>query len=306
MATQLHKSDHKTEKLHRSAQGGNNGPLCRKRPWCFTDFKVTAPQFTDEMSYLLYAPEICPETNKAHWQSYVVFKNAKTRSATSKCLGNVFCVIAEGDIDHQLNYIRGPYQDKDKIKPFNPEWIEIGDRPAQGKRCDLQVVCAEILDGSKSCESVLIETPMMYHQYGRTLDKIEDIRKCKEFRTEMTTCNWFVGKTGVGKSHEAFKDYSPDTHYPLPNDRGWWDGYKQQETVLINDFRGHIPYNELLQLIDKWPHSVPRRGRMPIPFTSKHIIITSSLKPEEVYCNREAEDKIEQLLRRVVVIELKR
>ena len=39
----------------------------------------------------------------------------------------------------------------------------------------------------------------------------------------------------------------------------------------------------------------------PLPFTSKHIIITSSLGPEEIYNKRDAEDKIEQLMRRINV-----
>ena len=27
----------------------------------------------------------------------------------------------------------------------------------------------------------------------------------------------------AGKSHEALKDYTNDSHYLYPNDNGWWD-----------------------------------------------------------------------------------
>ena len=58
------------------------------------------------------------------------------------------------------------------------------------------------------------------------------------------------------------------------DDNDWQDGYTGQETVIINDFRGGIKYAVLLQLIDKWPAFVSRRGREPAPFLAKHVIIT--------------------------------
>lgn len=124
----------------------------------------------------------------------------------------------------------------------------------------------------------------------------------RKFRTEMTTCDWLYGPTGTGKSHAAFKDFTPDTHYVWKSDNGWQDGYAQQPTVIINDFRGEIPYNELLQMVDKWPYYVKRRGREPMPFTSKHIIITSSLPPDAIYHRRLEEDSLEQLNRRINLV----
>ena len=120
----------------------------------------------------------------------------------------------------------------------------------------------------------------------------------------MTKGIWYYGETGVGKSHLAFKDFTPETHYVHSEDNGWWDNYKQQPTVIINEFRGEIKYKELLELLDKWPHSVKRRNRCPLPFVSKLIIITSSLPPQEVYKNLNEKDKIAQLLRRLKVIKL--
>ena len=290
--------------LPKSTQGGNIDPLSRKRTYCFTDFKPDAPIFTEEMSYLLYAPELCPETQKPHWQCYVVWKNTRTMSATSKALGNVWCRPAEAGIKFQLDYIRGPYSWEGKTKPFNDKWKEFGKQPAQGKRADLDAIKETILTGEKTVDDLVLESPMVYHMYGRTMEKIEELALLKKYRTEMTTCEWLVGETGKGKSHRAFENYSPETHYVLPDDKGWWDGYKGQDVVIINDFRGHITYNNLLQMIDKWPYSVSRRGKCPLPFVSKHVIITSSLEPSKVYHNRDEEDSIAQLLRRVKVVYL--
>jgi hypothetical protein len=183
--------------------------------------------------------------------------------------------------------------------------VEHGTPAAQGVRKDLVAAKNSILKGELSTVQILQEDPEMYHMYGRTLDKIEDLRMQQVYRTEMTLAEWIWGSTGTGKSHYVFEGFTPETHYVWKDDKGWQDGYRQQETVIINDFRGKIPYNDLLQMIDKWPYDVSRRGRPPMPFTSKRVLITSSLPPDQVYKNREEEDKLDQLLRRIKVTELK-
>lgn len=281
----------------------------KKHPnWVVTIFKDEEPVFDeDRMKYLLYAPEKCPSTNRHHWQTYVSWKqgNHKTMSATAKWFGAT-CSLAKGDVEHQLDYIRGPYEKDGKSKPFNPDWKEFGTRPAQGARNDLTALVENVTSGETSVDSIVLENPVMYHQYGRTLHKAEDLAMRKRFRTEMTTCDWLWGPTGVGKSHAAYDGFTPDTHYNWKlNDNGWQDGYTQQPIVIVNEFRGQIKYGELLDMIDKWPSfTAPRRSREPMPFTSKHVIITSSMPPWEVYKNRNDIDRLDQLLRRIKVINM--
>ena len=56
----------------------------------------------------------------------------------------------------------------------------------------------------------------------------------------------------------------------------------------------------LLEMIDLYPMYISRRGLPPVPFLGKHIIITSSMRPEQVYAGKiEKEDNINQLLRRI-------
>jgi len=147
-------------------------------------------------------------------------------------------------------------------------------------------------------EEICINSPSIYHQYGRTLNKLEDIALRKKFRSWMTKGIWRYGPTGTGKSHMAFEGFHPETHYVYPNDSGWWDGYVGQETVIINEFRGEIKYSELLDLVDKWPKTVKRRNREPVPFLAKTVIINSCKSPCEVYNNLSATDSLSQLYRR--------
>lgn len=281
----------KSDKITQKCSGGNTDPLARFRAICFTSFKEE-PVFTDEMNYLIYGSEICPDTGRHHWQGFVYWKNAKTLKASGKKLHRSHCEGMKGSIEQAIDYCKK-----------EGKWKEFGKKPKQGEKKDLDEIKDEIMNGKK-VDDIVLESPMIYHQYGRTLNKIEDLAMRKKWRTEMTEGIWYYGKTGVGKSHIAFENYTEVNCYQWVNDGGWWDGYAQQETVIMNDYRGEIPYNMLLQLIDKWPIKVRRRNREPMPFLSKKIIITSSLKPEEVYRHREDEDKIEQLLRRIKVIKL--
>jgi len=147
--------------------------------------------------------------------------------------------VANGDAQCNKIYCGGgptPYEKDGKVKPINPEFVEWGDIPSQGQRGDLKRVRDEIVAG-KSVDEIALEDPLMFHQYGRTLSRIEDILLRKKFRTEMTKGIWYWGATGVGKSHKAFEGFDPETHY-LYQYQEFQDGYTGQETIIMNEFRG--------------------------------------------------------------------
>lgn len=251
------------------------------------------------ITYLCYAKEIAPTTGTKHLQGYLEMANAKTISALKKSLKNksYHFEVSKGSAEDNRNYCMKTIDDEDE----NERWTEYGSPKQQGERTDLINIKNEIVKGKK-VDDICMDNPNLYHQYGRTLSKIEDIVLRKKYRQWMTTCDWYYGPTGVGKSHKAFEHYNPDTHYLWKNDdNGWQDGYTGQETVIINEFRGNIPYGKLLELIDIHPTTIPRRGKEPAPFLAKHVIITSSLHPREIYCNLSKNDSLEQLYRRIKI-----
>jgi len=259
---------------------------------------IVTPHFHEELvKYLIYGLETCPTTGKYHWQGEVYFYDKVSLSMAQQIL-----IIGKS---HMENFLKLDAIASNNYCKKDGNYFEFGIAPKQGKRNDLDALKNDILSGEISVRDIVVTNPVMYHQYGRTLEKIEDIKMSKIFRTEMTKGIWLYGDTGCGKSHKAFENYNPDTHYNVPDDSGWWDNYQQQETVIINDFRGHIKYDTLLQMVDKWPFEVPRRCKPPLPFTSKTVIITSPLRPEEVYIHRMEKDNIAQLYRRFNVIEMK-
>jgi hypothetical protein len=176
-----------------------------------------------------------------------------------------------------------------------------GEADSPGSRSDLSGTVASILDGSTTVEDVIRDNPSLHARAARTLDAAEEIASRKRKRTEATTIIWYWGPTGTGKSH-AVHSRAPDAYVkPLgEKDLGWWDSYTGQEDVWFDDFRGQVPYAELLTLADRWPKSVSRRGRAPTPFLARRIWITSPYAPDGVYTKQVNKvDSIAQLERRI-------
>lgn len=242
--------------------------------------------------------EIAPTTGTPHLQMAWYFKNAKHKNSLIKIWKHVEGITflkMDRSCEENRNYCS-----KDG------KYLEGGVLPSQGKRTDLSDIRDKILSGTKVSD-LAEEDPDLYHQYGRTLEKLEDIYLEKVKRTEMTMGVWFYGKSGVGKSYKAgelAKKYGKSYKFSKL-DKGWWDNYRGEEVVIIDDFRGaEITYDQLLEMVDKYEYSVPRRGRAPFPFTSLLVIVTSPLPPWEVYKRRHENDGLDQLLRRFTVVEL--
>lgn len=278
----------------------------KTRLWCFTNYKLDFDYKnyykTSTAEYIAYSLEVCPTTNREHHQGYVYFQGPRgSKKGVAKDLGSCHVEPCRGNIDQNQDYCMK-----------ESEMTILGTKPNQGERKDLNLLKDKILTGEITAEDVCCDDPNMYHHYGRTLNKLEDIALRKKFRTKMTKGIWYWGKTGCGKSHIAFNDYTPDTHFTLNiNDGGFWDGYTGQKIVIINEFRGQIPFGELLDLVDKWPKTVKRKGIPPVPFLAEKLIITAPCDPEETYsgvCDKSLwntnDGALDQILRRFETVHL--
>lgn len=264
--------------------------------WVFTWNNYTDEDIellkTCNYKYIIIAKETAPTTGTKHLQGYIQFIQKIRLSAIKKLFGKKAAwYMAKGTPKQQLTYCS-----KDDKTPF------VDGKPViQGQRTDLQCLKEQIMEGKKTVNDITLEYPDYYHQYGRTLEKLEDIYHATKKRTEVTKGKWIFGPTGVGKSHSVWSNNKHSEVYKYKDDNGWWDKYKHQRVCFMDEFRGSIPYGEMLELADKWPTEVRRRGREPIPFTSKEVIVCSALPPWEAYKNLGKTDRIDQLLRRFEV-----
>lgn len=91
----------------------------------------------------------------------------------------------------------------------------------------------------------------------------------------------FVGESGTGKSHRAWAEAGASAYSKDPRTK-FWCGYKGQENVVIDEFRGGIDVAHMLRWLDKYPVSVEVKGSS-VPLRASRIWITSNLDPAQWY-----------------------
>jgi len=103
-------------------------------------------------------------------------------------------------------------------------------------------------------------------------------------RTEAPEVIVIFGPTNSGKSHFC-REASPDAYWKTSNTT-WFDQYDGESDLVIDEFYGWLPYNQLLRMLDKYPMKVETKGGH-VNFRPKRIYITSNQKPENWYKNFE-------------------
>jgi len=254
-----------------------------------------------DIRFLTYGAETCPETGRPHHQMFMYLRgNTTYGNRTLNRLGNLF-----GPIHCKVMPMFGKVDENEYYCSKESELVKHGDEPKQGRRGDIDECAASIMAGEFTVDQLCVENPGFFHQYGRTMDRLETIALRRKWRKWMTLGEWITGPTASGKSHIAYQNFDPATHYIFNvQDKGWWDGYCGQETVIINEFRGQIAFSELLDLVDKWPKMVRWRNKESVPFLAKKVIISSICSPRECYPNV-AYDRWGQFDRRFEVVTLK-
>lgn len=111
-------------------------------------------------------------------------------------------------------------------------------------------------------------------------------------------CFVFCGRTGTGKSRRAWEEAGL-LAYPKDPRTKFWDGYRDQNHVVIDEFRGAIDISHILRWLDRYPCLVEIKGSATCLVAEK-IWITSNVHPEYWYQDLDRETK-DALLRRLQI-----
>lgn len=194
------------------------------------------------------------------------------------------------------------------IQPTEAEF-QVQVPKGQGARSDLLEVKRKI-DQGVACDD-LMEDDDHFGTFAGHRKFFESYQSAKRRRKGYCppTVDVVYGPTGTNKSrafHEMY-DYDDSKYWKMPpaflsGQTAWFDGYAGHDAVLIEEFRpGSMKYNELLDLLDGYPTKVQVKGGT-VHWSPKHIYITSPVAPEEWYPNLAANDKIDQLMRRITKV----
>lgn len=275
--------------------------------WCFTSFKDDAPRFSDEVSYGIYQQEQCPATGRKHWQGYVEFTTKKRLNCVQSAIGDdaAHCELRKGTRQQAIAYCK-----KVDSRVPGTEPTEHGDEPGgEESKSQLANVAKRIEAGAKFSE-ICAEFPtaiMRYDKGIRTLLQNRDAQEPLSFRPIKVIT--LTGPPGCGKTRWAFEyatKFFNGFAYSKTYSEGqasWWDGYIDQQCIIIDDFEGTAPIEELLHLLGGYGHcrNWPIKGGFIRLGHVKTIIFTSNSKPQEWYWGRRnfPAAKIEALMRRI-------
>lgn len=101
------------------------------------------------------------------------------------------------------------------------------------------------------------------------------------------SCVLYWGATGTGKSHRAWEEAGMDAYSKDPRTK-FWDGYRGEKHVVIDEFRGSIDIAHLLRWLDRYPVRVEIKGSS-TPLLCERIWITSNLPIDEWYMGLDSE-----------------
>lgn len=169
------------------------------------------------------------------------------------------------------------------------EFFEKGSpSPGSGNRSDLDAVLADITNGIRDEKQLAINHGPAYIRYFRGIRAyIDNVWPAapRDFKTDVY---YYWGPPGSGKSRRALLEAqqsgegsTQELVYYKP--RGlWWDGYRGQRFVIIDDFYGWIKYDEILKICDRYPYKVQIKGGF-VEFTSQKIWFTSNVDTHLLY-----------------------
>lgn len=209
------------------------------------------------------------ESGTLHAQGYVVFKSGKTFASVKKILPGANIQARRGTDEQAWEYAS-----KEDTRVGVGETF--GVRLEQGKRNDLLVVKRKLDEGT-SMKDIAQEHFKEFCRYERSF---RAYKRLVQSPTKPTTDVCLIyGPTGTGKSHFLLTEY-PKAYWK--QNSIWWDDYEGQETVVVDEFYGWLPYTDFLRVCDKYPLLCQTKGGQ-VRAKFKRIFFTSNSLPKTWY-----------------------
>lgn len=277
------------------------------RFWCFTLNNYTTDEQSEfevsheNVSYIIYGEEV-GENGTPHLQGYIEFVKNTRISAIKKLFKNNrmhlekrigtsqqasdYC-RKEGKVYERgvlsVSRVKKDPSSKNKLLPY----VEL-----------IKKEGLSALSNDADCTLHLLKHGQLWLSLNSTPRQL----------TDPLTVHWYHGETGCGKTYKAYmkaKEAGCEPYIRSGSGR-FFDGYEGQKFVIFDDLREHdIAFNFLLRLTDVYPMRVEIKGGT-TQWKPHFIFITSPYTPEETFkeqCVYGAKDSINQLLRRIHVIE---
>lgn len=246
------------------------------------------------LQYGICQLEKAPTTGQLHLQGYLEFKGGKRVNTIVKDeLPGAHLEKRLGSQKQAIDYCK-------KSESQVDGYWEWGTPKEQGKRTDIDDFLDD-LEQTKNLRKTATkkEYRSTYVKYSRGIDKITTMMLIPdEPRSQETEFIVKVGEPGSGKTTSTMKEY-PGAYWKAAGK--WWDKYQGQDTVVLDEFVGWIPYHELMRLGDSTPLDLEIKGDT-VNFIAKRAILISNKMPWDWYNYDQHKLDKASLFRRIKVI----
>lgn len=238
---------------------------------------------------------------------HAVFEDTKTMrfTAVQKLFPGMHIEVTKGNKEQAEDYInkRGKWQEKGENVLCIVRHGDI--KGCQGQRRDFDIIDDLINQGLTPNE--ILEKSFSYRRYETMIKRAFFDKRMRETPILRDVKTFFhFGESGSGKRTCMFsfvKSMVPVNVYLLTDyGKGGFDNYNGQPILCMDEFRGQIPFSQLMNLLDGYRVQIPCRYSNGYALWIEVHIFTV-LPPEMIYKTMVEEnrgiDTYEQLRRRI-------
>lgn len=241
------------------------------------------------ITYIVYGFEIAPSTGTKHLQGYAQTEKRVYLSKINKLLPKVHITICNGSSQDNINYCKKlddyaeqgvPRTEARRIKKCKDDWNALVNLAECG-----------------NLDSIRQDYPQEFLCYYRTFKQIaQDNLKPQE---QERRAYWIWGKPGTGKSRAVHQLFP---HAYWKNANKWWDGYKGERVVVLDDLGTSHLYEHLKRWADRYPVIGEVKGSS-IGLSYEIFIVTSNFRISDVQSELVPVETIRAIERRFEEVE---
>ncbi|AYP28913.1 MAG: putative viral replication protein [Circoviridae sp.] len=255
-------------------------PTMASRNWVFT---VNNP--TEEIVYPDYIKIGVHQLEQGefgtpHYQGYIECKHSVRLEQLKRWLPTAHWEKRKGSRLECLSYVTKESSRIEDTVYFGISDIEVAQILENGtKRSqqeNLKEIQKKILDGASDGE-IADDFFDIWVKYYKAFSHYRMLKTPKRDWSVETIV--IQGATGVGKSRMCMDDF-PSAYWKQRSQ--WWDGYSGEETIIIDEFYGWLPFDTLLRLCDRYPLLLEVKGGQ-VQCLAKRVIITTNALPHNWY-----------------------